>query len=73
MHSLSQNFELRPLIHASVLCRVSRLVEVADYNMNIRPRLTWSQIWENMGSHFAKGKYSQPFSLFADAHHLILP
>eukprot|EP00804_Cyclotella_cryptica_P009255 CCRYP_016755-RC/>CCRYP_016755-RC protein AED:0.22 eAED:0.22 QI:0/0.36/0.16/1/0.36/0.16/12/38/1705 len=33
---------------------LQRLVEVADYNMNIRPRLTWSQIWENMGSHFAK-------------------
>eukprot|EP00804_Cyclotella_cryptica_P009256 CCRYP_016755-RD/>CCRYP_016755-RD protein AED:0.20 eAED:0.20 QI:0/0.5/0.14/1/0.5/0.14/7/0/1836 len=40
--------------HPSVSCPVSRLVEVADYNMNIRPRLTWSQIWENMGSHFAK-------------------
>ena len=33
---------------------LQRLVEVADYNMNIRPRLTWSQIWEDMGSHFAK-------------------
>ena len=33
---------------------MQRLVEVADYNMNIRPRLTWSQIWENMGNHFAK-------------------
>lgn len=33
---------------------LQRLVEVADYNMVIRPRLTWSQIWENMGNHFAK-------------------
>jgi len=33
---------------------LQRLVEVADYNMSIRPRLTWSQIWENMGNHFAK-------------------
>ncbi|KAL7535213.1 hypothetical protein ACHAXR_006347 [Thalassiosira sp. AJA248-18] len=33
---------------------LQRLVEVADYNMNIRPRLTWSQLWENMGNHFAK-------------------
>ncbi|KAL7467733.1 hypothetical protein ACHAXS_007976 [Conticribra weissflogii] len=33
---------------------LQRLVEVADYNMDIRPRLTWSQIWENMGNHFAK-------------------
>ena len=33
---------------------LQRLVEVADYNMNIRPRLTWSQIWETMGNHFAK-------------------
>lgn len=33
---------------------MQRLVEVADYNMNIRPRLTWSQIWETMGNHFAK-------------------
>lgn len=33
---------------------MQRLVEVADYNMNIRPRLTWSQIWETMGTHFAK-------------------
>ncbi|KAL3770982.1 hypothetical protein ACHAW5_000384 [Stephanodiscus triporus] len=33
---------------------LQRLVEVADYNMAIRPRLTWSQIWEKMGNHFAK-------------------
>ncbi|KAL9184358.1 hypothetical protein ACHAXT_002444 [Thalassiosira profunda] len=33
---------------------MQRLVEVADYNMNIRPRLTWSQLWESMGNHFAK-------------------
>jgi len=33
---------------------LQRLVEVADYNMDIRPRLTWSQIWESMGNHFAR-------------------
>jgi hypothetical protein len=33
---------------------LQHLVEVADYNMNIRPRITWSQLWETMGNHFAK-------------------
>lgn len=33
---------------------LQRLVEVADYNMNIRPRLTWSSIWETVGNHFAR-------------------
>lgn len=33
---------------------LQRLVEVADYNMDIRPRITWSQIWESMGNHFAR-------------------
>jgi len=33
---------------------LQRLVEVADYNMNIRPRLTWSSMWETVGNHFAK-------------------
>ena len=32
---------------------LQRLVEVADYNMNIRPRLTWSSMWETVGNHFA--------------------
>lgn len=33
---------------------LQRLVEVADYNMNIRPRLTWSSMWETVGNHFAR-------------------
>lgn len=33
---------------------MQRLVEVADYNMNIRPRLAWAKMWEMMGNHFAK-------------------
>lgn len=33
---------------------LQRLVEVADYNMDVRPRLVWSQIWEIMGDFFAK-------------------
>ena len=32
---------------------MQRLVEVADYNMNIRPRLAWAKMWEMMGNHFA--------------------
>ncbi|GKY96543.1 hypothetical protein MPSEU_000613900 [Mayamaea pseudoterrestris] len=31
-----------------------KLVEVADYNMDTRPRLVWSQVWEKMAAHFAK-------------------
>ena len=30
-----------------------RLVEVAGYNMDIRPRITWTQMWDRMASHFA--------------------
>lgn len=33
---------------------LQRLVEVADYNMDVRPRLIWAQMWELMASHFAK-------------------
>lgn len=33
---------------------LQRLVEVADYNMNVRPRLIWAQMWELMAAHFAK-------------------
>jgi brefeldin A-inhibited guanine nucleotide-exchange protein len=31
-----------------------KLVEVADYNMDTRPRLVWSQVWEMIAAHFAK-------------------
>mmetsp|Transcript_2992 Transcript_2992/g.4104 ORF Transcript_2992/g.4104 Transcript_2992/m.4104 type:complete len:1856 (-) Transcript_2992:123-5690(-) len=33
---------------------LQRLVEVADYNMDFRPRLAWAQMWELMANHFAK-------------------
>lgn len=33
---------------------MQRLVEVADYNMDVRPRLIWAQMWELMAAHFAK-------------------
>ncbi len=33
---------------------LQKLVEVADYNMISRSRLSWSKIWELMGDHFTK-------------------
>ena len=33
---------------------LQRLVEVADYNMDVRPRLVWTQVWEILGDFFAK-------------------
>lgn len=33
---------------------LQKLVEVADYNMNVRPRLVWAQVWEAMAAYFAK-------------------
>ena len=30
-----------------------RLVEVADFNMDVRPRLVWAQVWEIMAEYFA--------------------
>lgn len=33
---------------------LQRLVEVADFNMDVRPRLAWAQVWEIMAEHFAK-------------------
>ena len=33
---------------------LQRLVEVADYNMDIRPRLVWTQIWEIIGDFYTK-------------------
>ena len=33
---------------------LQRLVEVADYNMDVRPRLAWAQVWEIMAEHFTK-------------------
>lgn len=31
---------------------LQRLVDVADYNMDVRPRLVWAQIWELMADFF---------------------
>ena len=33
---------------------LQKLVEVADYNMDVRPRLVWTQVWEVMAEYFAK-------------------
>lgn len=33
---------------------LQKLVEVADYNMDVRPRLVWAQMWEKMAEFFAK-------------------
>ena len=46
---------------------MQRLVEVADYNMHIRPRFVWKQIWDMMAKFFTKnGCHSNPMvSVFA--------
>jgi brefeldin A-inhibited guanine nucleotide-exchange protein len=38
----------------SSIFSLQRLVEVADYNMNVRPRLVWGQVWEVVADYFAK-------------------
>ena len=37
----------------SIFC-LQKLVEVADYNMDVRPRLAWTQIWGIMAAYFSK-------------------
>lgn len=32
---------------------LQRIVEVADYNMDVRPRLVWAQLWERIAAYFA--------------------
>lgn len=32
---------------------LQKLVEVADFNMVVRPRIAWAQVWEIMANHFA--------------------
>mmetsp|Transcript_13366 Transcript_13366/g.26848 ORF Transcript_13366/g.26848 Transcript_13366/m.26848 type:complete len:1000 (+) Transcript_13366:107-3106(+) len=40
---------------------MQKLVEVADYNMHLRPRIVWSQIWGLMAGFFSKnGCHSNP-------------
>jgi brefeldin A-inhibited guanine nucleotide-exchange protein len=33
---------------------LQRLVEVADYNMDVRPRLVWTQVWDIMAGFYSK-------------------
>ena len=33
---------------------LQKIVEVADYNMHIRPRIAWSNIWNELANHFAR-------------------
>jgi len=33
---------------------LQKLVEVADFNMDVRPRLVWAQVWELMADYFAQ-------------------
>jgi len=33
---------------------MQRLVEIADYNMDVRPRLVWAQVWGIMSDFFSK-------------------
>lgn len=33
---------------------LQKLVEVADYNMKVRPRLAWAQMWDRMSEYFVK-------------------
>lgn len=40
--------------HGPSIFSLQRLVEVADYNMDVRPRLVWAQVWEMMADYFAK-------------------
>lgn len=46
---------------------LQRLVDVADHNMDVRPRLVWAQIWELMADYFAQNAcHSNPMvSVFA--------
>jgi hypothetical protein len=46
---------------------MQRLVEVADYNMHVRPRFVWAQIWDMMAKFFTKnGCHNNPMvSVFA--------
>jgi brefeldin A-inhibited guanine nucleotide-exchange protein len=45
---------LRPKLDARPrIFSLQRLVEVADFNMTIRPRFVWSRIWAVLSRHFA--------------------
>lgn len=39
--------------NGSSIFSLQRLVDVADYNMDVRPRLVWAQVWEIMADFFA--------------------
>lgn len=38
--------------HGASIFSLQRLVDVADYNMDVRPRLVWAQVWELMSDFF---------------------
>jgi brefeldin A-inhibited guanine nucleotide-exchange protein len=38
--------------NGSSIFSLQRLVDVADYNMDVRPRLVWAQVWELMADFF---------------------
>ena len=46
---------------------LQRIVEVGVFNMNVRSRLAWAQIWEKLGDYFVKiGSHNNPMvSMFA--------
>ena len=43
---------LTELSTSSSVYSLQKLVEVADMNMNTRPRMVWSRVWEILGRHF---------------------
>jgi len=46
-----QKFTSKKSRTSRIYC-LQKLVEVADYNMDVRPRLVWTQIWELLGKYF---------------------
>jgi len=55
--AISENSTTKSSVHGDDGPRIfslQRLVEVADFNMDVRPRLAWAQVWEIMANHFAK-------------------
>ena len=42
---------------------LQKIVEVADYNMHIRPRIAWSNMWNELSSHFARIGVNENYAL----------
>jgi len=49
--AIIQKFTWKKSTTNRIYC-LQKLVEVADYNMDVRPRLVWTQIWELLGKYF---------------------